>query len=78
MQDVTALDLAAYDAIGYNIAFDVLQNRNYHFTTADAYRNFTAAAAVPEAATWLHMILGFGILGGALRYRRRRVIARFA
>lgn len=78
MQDVTALDLAAYDAIGYNIAFDVLQNSGYRFTTADAYRAFAATAAVPEAATWMQMILGFGVLGGALRYRRRRATVRFA
>ena len=78
MQDVTALDLAAYDAIGYNVGFDVLANSNYRFTTADAYRSFAALAAVPEPAVWLQMILGFGVIGGALRYRRRRTAVRFA
>lgn len=34
--------------------------------------NFTAA--VPEPATWLTMILGFGIVGAALR-RRRAIVA---
>ncbi len=29
------------------------------------------AAAVPEPATWLMMIAGFGIVGGSLRARRR-------
>jgi hypothetical protein len=28
--------------------------------------------AVPEPATWLSMIGGFGLAGGALRYRRRK------
>ncbi|MGR6331208.1 NF038122 family metalloprotease [Sphingomonas sp. XXL09] len=78
MQEVTALDLAAYDAIGYDVGFNVLANSNYRFTTADAYRSFIAAAAVPEPAVWLQMILGFGVIGGAMRYRRRRTAVRFA
>ena len=78
LQEVTALDLAAYDAIGYNIGFDVLANRNYRFTTASAYSAFAATAAVPEAATWAQMILGLGFVGGAMRYRRRRTAVRFA
>lgn len=35
----------------------------------------SAASAVPEPATWLMMIVGFGIMGSALR-RRRRVDAK--
>jgi len=31
-----------------------------------------AIAAVPEAATWSMMIIGFGAVGGALRVRRRK------
>ena len=27
---------------------------------------------VPEPATWLTMLLGFGLVGGALRFRRNR------
>ncbi len=69
LQEVTALDLAAYDAIGWNINFDVLANSGYRYTTADAYRAF--ATAVPEPATWGMMILGFGMVGASSRYRRR-------
>ena len=36
---------------------------------------FAATAAVPEPATWMIMILGFGIVGGEARRRRRRSIA---
>lgn len=36
------------------------------------------AAAVPEPASWMLMIIGFGALGGALRQRRRRVTFSFA
>ncbi len=33
---------------------------------------------VPEPATWAMMIAGFGIMGGAMRYRRRQVRVTFA
>ena len=46
------------------------------FTTQDgstAQRsNFRPIAAVPEPATWGMMLLGFGAIGGAARYRRRK------
>jgi hypothetical protein len=38
----------------------------------------TAAAPVPEPATWALMIAGFGAVGGALRYRRRQDSYRLA
>lgn len=71
-QEITALDLAAYDAIGWNINFNVLANSGYRYTTADAYRAF-ATAPVPEPATWLMMIMGFGLMGGAMRRQRASV-----
>ncbi len=71
LQEITGLDLAAYDAIGYDVNFDVLRNgANYRYTTADAYRAF-AVPAVPEPSTWLQMILGFGALAGSMRFRKR-------
>ena len=36
------------------------------------------AAAAPEPGTWLMMILGFGLLGSTLRYRRRKSTVAFA
>jgi hypothetical protein len=36
------------------------------------------ATAVPEAATWAMMLLGFGMIGGAARYRRRETKISFA
>lgn len=33
-----------------------------------------AAAAVPEPASWGLMVLGFGVIGGALRTSRRKVV----
>ena len=70
LQEITALDLAAYDAIGWNVSFDVLANSGYRYTTAQVYRQF-AAGAVPEPTTWGMMILGFGMVGASARYRRR-------
>lgn len=37
-----------------------------------------AAAAVPEPATWAMMGIGFGMIGGAARYRRRSMKATLA
>lgn len=37
---------------------------------------FTAASAVPEPGTWLMMLVGFGMLGGALRRKKQTTGAR--
>jgi len=64
---VTGLDLAAYDAIGWNLSVDALNYANT--STSVIYRQFANAGAVPETATWGMMILGFGLVGGAMRRR---------
>lgn len=67
---VTGLDLAAYDAMGYNLATNTL---TYGTTsTATIYRQF-ATAPVPEPSTWFMMIGGFAIVGGAMRRRAGKV-----
>jgi hypothetical protein len=63
---VTAIDLAAFDAMGWNISFDVLANSGYSVTTSQIFATF-----VPEPSTWAQMILGFGTIGGAMRRRPR-------
>ena len=69
---ITGLDLAAYDAFGWNLSVDAL---NYATTsTATIYRQF-ATAPVPEPATWAMLLLGFGGVGYAMR-RNRKVTAR--
>ncbi len=70
VMEVTALDLAAFDAIGWDVSFDVLANSDYVRTTADIY-----AAAIPEPATWVQMLFGFALLGGVIRRRRRALVA---
>lgn len=37
-----------------------------------------ASGAVPEPATWAMMLIGFGAVGAAARYRRRKVRVTFA
>jgi hypothetical protein len=64
---VSALDLAAFDAIGWNVDFDVLEHSGYNEGSASIYRNFFG---VPEPGTWGLMILGFGLAGFGLRRRR--------
>nr|WP_295668680.1 NF038122 family metalloprotease [Sphingomonas sp.] len=65
--EITALDLAAFDAIGYNLAVDS-RGANYLRNTAQIYNQF--AVAVPEPATWAMMVMGFALVGGAMRRRK--------
>ncbi|TRW17270.1 NF038122 family metalloprotease [Glacieibacterium frigidum] len=67
MDSITALDLAAFDAIGWNINFNVAQNQGYNFSTAQV----AVLAGIPEPASWALMIGGFGMVGSSLRARRR-------
>lgn len=78
MGQVTALDLAAYDAMGWNTSIDVLKTPGYLATTAGIYSQFLSA--VPEPTSWAMMLTGFAMIGGALRGRRRapRVRVSFA
>ena len=51
-------------------------NRNVVLTSESGfdYRYAALPQAVPEPATWAMMILGFGVVGTALRGRRRRTL----
>lgn len=68
--DVTSLDLAAFDAMGYNLSVDALAN-NGGYRRSSLQIATWYDSAVPEPATWAMMVLGFGIVGSALRTRRR-------
>lgn len=68
MGEITALDLAAFDAMGWNTSVDALGNPNYLMTSSAIYDKY--AASVPEPSTWLMLIGGFGLMGAALRRRR--------
>lgn len=68
---VTASDLAAFDAIGWDLDIDVLANPDLRFNSAQAYLR----SGLPEPGTWFMMIVGFGLVGGLARKQRRREAA---
>ena len=48
----------------------------YSFAFSDGVGN--SVGAVPEPAIWAMMLMGVGIIGAALRYRRRPTAAAYA
>lgn len=71
---VTANDLAAFDAMGYNLNFNILNNLGFTFDTAQIFALDGLAGLVPEPATWMQMLAGFGLLGAALRRRNKPAV----
>jgi hypothetical protein len=69
MGDVTGLDVAAFDAMGWNLSVDALGG--YNQTTAQIANQF----GIPEPATWMLSIAGFGLMGAALRRRPKAIAA---
>lgn len=65
--ELTGLDLAAFDVIGWNVNFDVLANPGYRYTTADIYRDFFD---IPEPGTLATIALALGIAGASTGRRR--------
>lgn len=72
---VTANDLAIFDAMGWNLNFNILANPDYTKTTARMMWDYLA---VPEPSNWAMMIAGFGLAGAALRRRVRSTKVSFA
>lgn len=66
--EITALDLAAFDTIGWDLDLDVLNNADYLFSTADAYRAFT----VPLPPSFALALTALGLMGVSARSRRRK------
>lgn len=76
MSTVTGLDLAGFDAMGWDLRYDVLAQYGRKFTSADIYRAYQGGLAfVPEPQTWAMMIMGFGFVGSALRRQRKLAAA---
>jgi len=69
LDKVSDSDIAAMDALGWNVNFDVLKNTNYSFDTAQIFA-LQGLAAVPEPAVWMEMIMGFGLIGTVSRRRK--------
>jgi hypothetical protein len=74
MGEINALDLAAFDALGWNLSIDPLASPGLRVTTAQMW----VSSAVPEPASWSLMIGGFALLGGLLRRQPGSVQPRLA
>jgi hypothetical protein len=69
-----------------SLLYNTIGNSNYYFTTDIINANGSTAnvgatltaSAVPETATWGMMIAGFGMIGAAMRARRRSTKITFA
>jgi hypothetical protein len=71
---VTTDDLAALDAIGWDVDPSVFGTSSGTFTSASAFTKL-AIHSVPEPATWVELLLGFGALGAFGRRRRKLAAA---
>lgn len=52
--------------------------RTENSTVRLTYTSIANVSGVPEPSTWVMMLGGFGMVGGAMRYRRRRTSVAFA
>src|SRR5574338_22551 len=70
------------DGSGAGAGFDAFADHLTLATNNEAFGtrtyDFQVAAAVPEPATWATMLLGFGLVGGAMRRRRKPLLAQAA
>ncbi len=67
---VTSLDLAALDAIGWDLSVSTRDKARISITTKQIATQSFAFAAVPEPGSWAMLIAGFGLTGATLRQRR--------
>ena len=66
------VSLANINGIKNGLAYINIHNAT--FPGGEIRGNIAAVGTVPEAATWGMMIVGFGMVGGAMRSRRSRPI----
>jgi hypothetical protein len=69
---VTQNDLAAFDAMGWNLNQNILANPTYNKTTAQIYAMDGLAQAVPEPETYAMLLAGLGLTGFAARRRKAK------
>ena len=66
---VKGLDLAAFDAIGWNLRTS--PTSDYSHSTSQIYSELRSA--IPEPASWALMLSGFGLIGATMRRRRTAI-----
>ena len=74
MGDITALDVAAFDAMGWNLSVNALAGQ-YNITSKQIFQYY---GGVPEPTSWALMLAGFGLMGTAIRRQRRTTTAQAA
>jgi hypothetical protein len=82
---IAGLNYYAGQTFENNVTLRLSQSLSYSVAGGATYGpnrlgtvNVGSAAAVPETATWGMMIAGFGMIGAAMRYRRRSAKVTFA
>ncbi|MBV8125663.1 MAG: NF038122 family metalloprotease [Paucibacter sp.] len=70
--EVTQNDLAAFDAMGWNLHENILADPNYHESTAAIYQLDGLAPVVPEPDMAGMLLAGLGITGMVARRRQNR------
>lgn len=71
---IAGLSVRAYGAVmdySHTAALGLVMDNGVSFSSASGLLLSQIDTAVPEPATWMSMILGFGMIGAAARYRRR-------
>ncbi|MFS0773824.1 DUF4394 domain-containing protein [Sphingomonas sp. 1P08PE] len=78
----TSFDIAGSDAFAFNgsTLYRVDLNSGAFSTVGNTSRALfgIAISPVPEASTWAMMLVGFGMVAGAARYRRRSMTTTYA
>jgi hypothetical protein len=78
----TSFDIAGSDAFAFNgsTLYRVDLNSGAFSTVGNTSRSLfgIAISPVPEASTWAMMLVGFGMVAGAARYRRRSAAITYA
>jgi hypothetical protein len=77
-QGAQGVGLYLYDDPSGSSIFDIDPYNPPHYADPDDCQRDCGPGVVPEPATWLMLVSGFGILGGALRNRRAVVTTSIA
>ena len=74
---VSQSDLAAFDAMGWNLNQNVLAAKTYNESTSDIYKmnGLATVVAVPEPTTYAMLMAGLGLTGFMARRRKAKANA---